>query len=85
MSEAGRSTICRRTRATGLQKLGVQLQVTESCLRSHWRITRAALSGIYQRHDYADEKRAALESWGAHVMGLIEGRGTAQVVPLRRG
>ena len=74
----------RRSVATGLQKLGTPLQVTESVL-GHTAGSRAGVVGIYQRHDYADEKRSALEAWGAHIMALIGGRSTAQVVPLRRG
>lgn len=63
----------RRSVATGLQKLGIPLQVTESVL-GHVSGSRAGVVGIYQRHNYADEKRAALEAWGAHVMALVEGR-----------
>jgi integrase len=69
----------RRTTATGLQKLGTPLQVTEACL-GHTAGSRGGIVGVYQRHDYANEKHAALEAWGAHVMALIEG-GTANVVP----
>jgi len=61
----------RRTTATGLQKLGTPLQVTEAIL-GHTAGSRAGVVGIYQRHDYADEKRTALEAWGAHVMALLE-------------
>jgi integrase len=63
----------RRTVATGLQKLGVRLEVTESVL-GHTSGSRGGIVGIYQRHDYADEKRSALEAWGARVTALIEGR-----------
>lgn len=59
----------RRTAATGLQKLGTPLQVTEAVL-GHTAGSRGGIVGIYQRHDYANEKRAALEAWGAHVTGL---------------
>jgi integrase len=61
----------RRTTATGLQKLKVPLQVTEAVL-GHTAGSRAGVIGIYQRHDYADEKRAALEAWGSHVTALVE-------------
>ena len=27
-----------------------------------------------QRHDYADEKRAALQAWARHVLALVEGK-----------
>jgi integrase len=69
----------RRTTATGLQKLGVALQVTEAIL-GHTSGSRAGVIGIYQRHDYLAEKRAALEAWGAHVIALVEGRDTGKVL-----
>ena len=53
----------RRTMATGLQKLGVRLEVTEAVL-NHIAGSRAGIVGIYQRHTWADEKRAALERVG---------------------
>jgi integrase len=61
----------RRTVATGLQKLKVPLTVTEAVL-GHTAGSRGGIVGVYQRHDYADEKRAALEAWGAHVMALVQ-------------
>jgi integrase len=63
----------RRTTATGLQKLGVRLEVTEAVL-NHVAGSRAGIVGIYQRHDYASEKRAALDAWGAHVAAIVEAR-----------
>jgi integrase len=63
----------RRTCATGLQRLGVRLEVTEACL-GHTSGSRAGIVGIYQRHDWADEKRAALDAWARHVVELIEGK-----------
>lgn len=29
---------------------------------------------MYQQHDWADEKRAALAAWAAHVIGVVEER-----------
>jgi integrase len=72
----------RRTLATGLQKMGVNLQTTEAVL-GHTSGSRAGVVGIYQRHDYATEKAAALEAWGAHVIGLVEGRAEGNVLPIR--
>jgi integrase len=60
----------RRTVATGLQKLKVPLTVTEAVL-GHTAGSRGGIVGVYQLHDYADEKRAALEAWGAHVVALL--------------
>jgi integrase len=74
----------RRTVATGLQKLGVRLEVTETVL-GHTGGSRAGIVGVYQRHAFTDEARAALEAWEAHVVGLVEGRAPAKVLPMRRG
>jgi integrase len=63
----------RRTMATGLQRLGVRLEVTEAVL-NHVAGSRAGIVGVYQRHEWADEKRAALNAWGAHVAAIVEGR-----------
>jgi integrase len=71
----------RRTAATGLQRLGVRLEVTEAVL-NHVSGSRAGIIGIYQRHDYAVEKRAALDAWGAHVAAIVEGREAAGNVTL---
>jgi len=59
----------RRTVATGLQRLGVRLEVTEAVL-NHVSGSRAGIVGVYQRHDYFDEKRAALEAWAQEVIRL---------------
>jgi len=69
----------RRTLATGLQRLGVRLEVTEAVL-NHVSGSRAGIVGIYQRHDWAAEKRAALDAWGEHVMFAVEGRTAADNV-----
>ena len=63
----------RRTVATGMQKLGISLQVTEAVL-GHTSGSRGGIVGVYQRHDYAAEKRAALEAWGEYVTALVDGR-----------
>ncbi|HZS71073.1 MAG TPA: integrase arm-type DNA-binding domain-containing protein [Candidatus Acidoferrum sp.] len=63
----------RRTVATGLQRLGVRLEVTEQVL-NHISGSRAGIVGVYQRHNFAAEKRAALEAWGKYVLAIVEGR-----------
>jgi integrase len=63
----------RRTVATGLQRLGVRLEVTEALL-NHISGSRGGIAGVYQRHDWAAEKRAALDAWAAHVLLIVEGR-----------
>ena len=56
----------RRTMATGLQRQGVRLEVTEAVL-NHVSGSRGGIVGVYQRHAWAEEKRAALEAWGIWV------------------
>ena len=63
----------RRTVATGLQRLGVRLEVTEAIL-NHISGSRGGIAGVYQRHDWAAEKRAALDGWAAHVLAIGEQR-----------
>jgi integrase len=46
----------RRTVATGLRRLGVRLEVTEAVL-NHISGSRGGIAGVYQRHDWAPEKR----------------------------
>ena len=60
----------RRTVATGLQRLGIRLEVTESVL-NHVNGSRAGIVGVYQTHDYANEKREALSSWARHMMDIV--------------
>jgi integrase len=73
-----------RTVATGLQRLGVRLEVTEAVL-NHISGSRGGIAGVYQRHDWASEKRAALDAWAAYVTAIIEGRAAAgSVVALRQ-
>jgi integrase len=59
----------RRTLATGLQAMGVRLEVTEAVL-NHASGSRAGIVGVYQRHEWQDEKREALDAWGARVVDL---------------
>lgn len=58
----------RRTVATGLQRLGIRLEVTEAVL-GHTSGARGGIVGVYQRYEYDDEKRAALNAWARHVFG----------------
>jgi integrase len=73
----------RRTVATGMQRLGVRLEVIEAVL-GHVSGTRAGIVGIYQRHRFTAEAREALAAWGAHIERLLAGGTRAKVVPLRR-
>lgn len=60
----------RRTVATGFQRLGIRFEVTEAIL-NHVSGAKSGVAGVYQRHDWAMEKRNALEAWGRHVEHLV--------------
>ena len=71
----------RRTVATSLQKLGVRLEVTEAIL-NHVSGSRAGIVGVYQRHEYAAEKRAALDAWARRLEAIVSGAEPSNVVEL---
>lgn len=71
----------RRTLATGMQRLGVRFEVTEAIL-NHVSGSRSGVAGIYQRHDWKKEKRAALEAWAVHVERLMSGSEDSNVVAI---
>ena len=72
----------RRTMATGLQRLGTRLEVTEAVL-NHVGGSRAGIVDVYQRHDYLTEKRHAMEMWAADVERIIAGKPRGNVVAIR--
>ena len=72
----------RRTAASGMARLGILLPVIEKVL-NHKSGTFRGIVGVYQRHSFSEEKRAALEAWSRHVESVISGTPPANVVPLR--
>ncbi len=67
--------------ATNLQRLGVKLEVTEAVL-NHVSGSRAGIVGVYQRHEYAAEKRAALDAWARRLEAIVTGSESGNVVVL---
>jgi len=73
----------RRTLATGFQRLGIRFEVTEAVL-NHVSGAKGRVAGIHQRHDWKQEKRAALSAWSAHIERLNHTRDVdGKVVGLR--
>jgi integrase len=71
----------RRTAASGMQRLGVRLEVIERAL-NHVSGSFSGVAGIYQRDPMHDETRMALEKWAARVLAVATGT-PARVVALR--
>jgi integrase len=72
----------RRTGASGMARLGVQLPVIEKVL-NHTSGSFRGIIGVYQRHGFLDEKRSALNVWAAHVAAIVSGDHASNVVALR--
>lgn len=58
----------RRYMRSGLARLGVSQAVAELCLGHQ--TAKAGLVGVYDTHQYTDEKRAAWMQWGDHLSRL---------------
>jgi len=73
----------RRTVATGLQRLGVRFEVTEAVL-NHVSGAKSGIAGVYQRHNWKDEKRTALSAWATHLGRILRPAQDDNVVQLNR-
>ncbi|MGC1860054.1 MAG: site-specific integrase [Methylocystis sp.] len=61
----------RRTFATNLAALGVRLEVTEKLL-NHVSGSFGGIVGVYQRHGFQEEMRAAVLAWEARITTLLD-------------
>src|ERR1035437_2476450 len=71
----------RRTGATGMARLGINLPVIEKIL-NHTSGSFRGVAGVYQRHTFADEKRRAMEAWSNFVQATVSGQPQSNVVQL---
>jgi integrase len=70
----------RRTAVTGMAELGIRPDVIEQVV-NHISGYRGGVAGVYNRAALLPERKAALERWAAHVLGIAEARPN-NVVPL---
>ncbi len=71
----------RRSVASGMARIGVDLHVIERCL-NHVSGSFGGIVGVYQRHSYADEMRKALDAWARHIETIICCSAISNVVEL---
>jgi integrase len=71
----------RRTCATGMARCGTQRFVVSRVLGHVDR----SVTGIYDRFEYLNEKRVALDAWARRVSQILEGKADDSVVPFQRG
>lgn len=69
----------RRTARTHLEALGTPPHVAERCLNHKLK----GVVGIYNRHDYFEERKAALQTWADLLVQLEEGHAD-KLVPIKR-
>jgi integrase len=69
----------RRTVASGLARIGQRVEVAEKIL-NHTSGTFAGVVRVYQRYDFAIEKRQALTAWADKVNSIIAPRPADSVV-----
>jgi integrase len=74
----------RRTTASGMAKLGIRLPVIEKVL-NHVSGSFRGIVGVYQHHDFAAEKRDALQRWADRVDEIVRGEPVGKVVRFGRG
>ena len=75
----------RRSVSTALHdRLGVLPHIVEALL-GHAGGHKAGVAGTYNRAEYFEERRRALERWGAHLMSVVTGKPVkGKIVKLRR-
>ena len=74
----------RRTAATRMADIGVQPHIIEAAL-NHISGHKSGVADVYNRSLYSAEKRAALDTWGAHVEAIIAGRPGSNIVTMTKG
>lgn len=70
----------RRTARTHFEALGITPYIAERCLNHKIK----GVEGIYNRHDYFEERKAALNAW-ASLLAQLEKGDADKVVPIKRG
>jgi integrase len=69
----------RRTGVSTLARLGFDCIVADKLL-AHQPVKLRGVAAVYQRHDFAKEQAAALDTWAAHV--IQRGAAASNVIPL---
>lgn len=74
----------RRTAATGMAGLRIAPHVVDRIL-NHTSGTIRGVARVYNRFEYADERRTALDAWGRVVEAIVTGANASNVVSLAMG
>jgi len=75
----------RRTALTHMAALGVE-PIVLAHIVNHRSGTHAGVTmNVYVRHDYAREKKRALDLWADRLAAIVSGEPTAKVIPIGGG
>ena len=61
----------RRTLVSGMARLGVAPHIADKIL-NHASGTISGVAAVYQRHEFMEERRDALDRWSAHVERILD-------------
>ena len=61
----------RRTVTSGMAQLGIAPHVADKIL-NHQSGTISGVAAVYQRHEFLDDRKTALNAWGNYVQSLLE-------------
>jgi hypothetical protein len=64
-----------------MAKLGIAPHIADKIL-NHQSGTISGVAAVYQRHEFIDERKSALEAWGKHVQALVDGMNLNNVVSI---
>jgi len=62
----------RRTMVSGMARIGVAPHIADKIL-NHASGTISGVAAVYQRHEFMEERRDALDRWNAHVDRILNG------------
>jgi integrase len=74
----------RRTAASGMAGFGIAPHVVEAVL-NHKSGTIKGIAAVYNRYNYATEKRAALDAWARRLSAVLTGETASNVIAIDAG
>jgi hypothetical protein len=72
----------RRTVVSNMAKLGIAPHVADKIL-NHQSGTISGVAAVYQKHEFLEERKTALDAWGGHVQSLLSNTDRDNVVNIR--
>lgn len=74
----------RRTVTSGIAQLGIAPHIADKIL-NHQSGTISGVAAVYQRHEFLDERKTALDAWGSYVQSLLDETDRDNVVNKHEG